>query len=113
MMLRRTPAASTTRLCGTGDLERGEARRFVADGRPVCLVRCADDTWRAVADTCSHEDFSLAEGEVDAEACEIECDKHGSLFSLLTGEALTMPATRPIAVYEVVVDGDDVSVVLA
>lgn len=105
-------APSTTRLCGTGDLAPGEARRFLVGGRPVCLVRCADDNWRAVADTCSHEDFSLAGGEVDAEACEIECGKHGSLFSLVTGEALTFPATQPVAVFAVTIDGEDVSVVL-
>lgn len=105
-------APSATRLCGTGDLAPGEARRFLVDGRGICLVRCGDDTWRAVADTCSHEDFSLAEGEVDAEACEIECEKHGSLFSLVTGEALTFPATQSVAVYAVELDGEDVSVVL-
>ena len=43
---------------------------------------------------------------------EIECWKHGSLFSLVSGEPLTLPATRPVEVYEVVVGADDVSVVL-
>ena len=100
------------RLCGTDELAPGAARRFEVNGRPICLARCADGSWHAIDDTCSHEDFSLAEGEVDAEACEIECWKHGSLFSLLTGEALTFPATRPVAVHEVVVDADDVEVLL-
>ncbi len=43
---------------------------------------------------------------------EIECPKHGSTFSLTTGEAQTLPATRPVPVYAIQVDGDDVSVVL-
>ena len=97
-------------LCRTSDLAPGEARRFDLEGRRICLVRCAGDVWRAVDDTCSHEDFSLAEGEVDPDACEIECWKHGSLFSLVTGEPLTFPATRPVAVYEIVVEGETVSV---
>ncbi|MHB1597632.1 MAG: non-heme iron oxygenase ferredoxin subunit [Acidimicrobiales bacterium] len=101
--------ARMLRLCGTGDLGRGEARRFDVDGVRVCLARCADG-FHAVADICSHEDFSLSEGEVDPEACEIECWKHGSLFSLVSGEPLTLPATRAVAVYEVSVEGADVMV---
>jgi 3-phenylpropionate/trans-cinnamate dioxygenase ferredoxin subunit len=43
---------------------------------------------------------SLAEGLVDADECALECWRHGSLFSLETGEALTLPAIRPVPVYE-------------
>jgi 3-phenylpropionate/trans-cinnamate dioxygenase ferredoxin subunit len=32
------------------------------------------------------------------------------MFSLKTGEAVTMPATEPVPVYDVRVDGDDVIV---
>ena len=42
----------------------------------------------------------------------VECPKHGSTFSLLTGEPQSLPATRPVAVYEVEVVGDDVTVKL-
>jgi 3-phenylpropionate/trans-cinnamate dioxygenase ferredoxin subunit len=42
--------------------------------------------------------------------CEIECPKHGSTFSLQTGEARSLPATKPVPVYAVRVDGDDVVV---
>jgi 3-phenylpropionate/trans-cinnamate dioxygenase ferredoxin subunit len=99
------------RLCAVADLAVGEARRFEIASVGICVVRC-EDGFHAVADTCSHEDYSLAEGEVDAARCEIECWKHGSLFSLETGEPLTLPATRPIDVFELRVGPDDVSVVL-
>jgi 3-phenylpropionate/trans-cinnamate dioxygenase ferredoxin subunit len=49
---------------------------------------------------------------VHAEDKTIECWKHGSEFSLETGEALTLPATKAEPVYEVRVDGDDVVVVI-
>ena len=68
------------------------------------------DEFHAVDDECSHEDYSLAEGEVWADECEIECPRHGSTFDLLTGEPCSLPATQPITVYKVVVDGDSVSV---
>jgi 3-phenylpropionate/trans-cinnamate dioxygenase ferredoxin subunit len=41
---------------------------------------------------------------------EIECPKHGSTFSLETGEPATLPATQPVRVYDVKIDGDDVVV---
>lgn len=60
-----------------------------------------------IGDSCTHADFSLSEGEVDVDTCHIECWKHGSSFSLETGEPDAFPATRPVPVYEAhVVEGD-------
>ena len=77
----------------------------------IALIR-VDDSFYALGDRCSHADYSLSEGEVLAEDLEIECWKHGSTFSLETGEPLCLPATQPVPVYEVEVEGDDVMVVL-
>jgi 3-phenylpropionate/trans-cinnamate dioxygenase ferredoxin component len=100
------------RACSVGDVEIGKTLKFETEGvDAICIVHC-DDGFRAVADRCSHEDYSLSEGDVDAAQCEIECWKHGSLFSLTTGEPLTLPATLAIDVYPVEVDGEDVFVVL-
>jgi 3-phenylpropionate/trans-cinnamate dioxygenase ferredoxin subunit len=99
------------RLCAREDLAPGTARCFAVDGHKIALVRIDDDFY-AIDDTCSHADYSLSEGDVWTDELEIECPKHGSTFSLLTGEPQTLPATRPVAVYDVVVDGDDVKVVL-
>ena len=99
------------RLCATVDLAPGVARRFDVAGLRVALVRI-DDEYHAVGDRCSHEDFSLADGEVWGPECEIECAKHGSSFDLRTGEPCSLPATKPVPVYELVVDADDVWVVV-
>jgi 3-phenylpropionate/trans-cinnamate dioxygenase ferredoxin subunit len=104
-------APTTVRLCAQGDLAPGEARRFDVSGLRVALVRIGDD-YLAVGDRCSHEDFSLADGEVWADECEIECSKHGSTFDLRTGAPCSLPATKPVPVYDVVVEGGDVSVVV-
>ncbi|MGA3146629.1 MAG: non-heme iron oxygenase ferredoxin subunit [Acidimicrobiales bacterium] len=104
-------ARRSVRLCGRDDLSAGEARRFDVDGLRVALVRIDDDFY-AVGDRCSHEDFSLADGEVLADECEIECAKHGSTFDLRTGRPCSLPATRPVPVYRVEIEGDDVSVVV-
>jgi 3-phenylpropionate/trans-cinnamate dioxygenase ferredoxin subunit len=87
------------------ELVPGTARKVEIGSRPVCLVRIGDDVY-AIADTCSHAEISLSEGEVLADSCEIECWKHGSAFDLRTGRPSTLPATRPVAVYDVaIVDG--------
>jgi len=98
------------RLCGVGDLEPGTARRVDVAGLRIAVVRIGDD-WYAIADRCSHADESLSEGDVWTDEREIECPKHGSTFSLLTGEPQTLPATQPVPIYEVRVEGDDVMLV--
>ncbi len=99
------------RLCARDELAPGSARCFDVDGHRVALVRIGDDFY-AIGDTCSHADFSLSEGDVWPDELEIECPKHGSTFSLTTGEPQTLPVTQPVPVYEVVVDGEDVKVVV-
>ena len=104
------------RVCAVSDVEPGGARRVDVDGYRLALVRLpakaddAPDDWYAIADRCSHADFSLSEGEVWPDEREIECPKHGSMFSLLTGEPQSLPATKPVPVFTVRVDGDDVYV---
>lgn len=87
------------------DLRPGVPVRVVVDGIAVMVLRLGDDVY-ALADTCSHEDASLSEGEVYEEDREIECPLHGSTFDLETGAALCLPATAPVAVYDASVDAD-------
>ena len=87
------------------DIAPNSAARFEVQGRPIAVVRIGDDVY-AIGDTCSHADVSLSEGEVFCDTKEIECWKHGSTFSLETGEPQTLPATQPVPVYVArVVDG--------
>ena len=103
--------ATDVRVCAVGDISADSAQRFDVDGHRVAVVRIGDDYY-AIGDECSHQDYSLSEGEVWADECEIECPKHGSTFSLTTGEPRSLPATRPVPVYGVRADGDDVLVTL-
>ena len=86
------------------ELADGEGTRVVVGGRAISLVRLGDDVY-AIGDTCSHADVSLSGGEVDEDACTIECPKHGSEFDLRTGAALTLPAIKPLPHYDVRVEG--------
>jgi len=88
------------------DLASGTAKRVIVDGVAVAVVRIEDEVF-AIADKCSHADISLSEGMVWCESKQIECIKHGSAFSLETGEPDTLPATQPVAVYRAeIVNGD-------
>ncbi len=94
------------RLCAVGDVPNGEARRITVDGHAIAVVRIEDDFY-AVGDTCTHQKISLAEGDVHASNRQIECWKHGSAFSLETGQPASLPATRATPVFAITRDGDD------
>ncbi len=103
-------------MCSVTDVPPGSSSRFEVDGHRLCVVHLGGEgsaeAWYAIGDRCSHADYSLSEGDVWPEDLEIECPKHGSTFSLVTGEPRTLPATRPVPVYTVHLDGDDVYVTL-
>jgi 3-phenylpropionate/trans-cinnamate dioxygenase ferredoxin subunit len=92
-------------VCSFDELTSGTPRRVMVGKIPVAVVRIDDDVF-AIADTCSHADVSLSDGMVWCETKQIECIRHGSSFSLVTGAPDTLPATQPVDVFDVsVVDG--------
>ena len=97
------------RVCTVADVAPGAAKRVDVDGYRLCVVRIGDD-WYVIDDTCSHADYSLCEGDVWEDEREIECPRHGSTFSLVDGSPQSLPATRPVPVYDVRIDGTDVIV---
>ncbi|WP_062211199.1 non-heme iron oxygenase ferredoxin subunit [Streptomyces sp. NBRC 109706] len=91
------------RVCALADLAEDTPHRVEVDGTPVAVVRTEGEVF-AVNDICSHANVSLSEGEV--ENCQIECWLHGSSFDLRTGKPSGLPATRPIPVYHVKIEGE-------
>jgi 3-phenylpropionate/trans-cinnamate dioxygenase ferredoxin subunit len=85
----------------------GKPIAIVVDGTPVCVVKVADEVF-AVADTCTHSDASLSEGEVTGN--KIECWLHGAEFDLKTGEALTPPATQALKTFNVKRNGNQLTI---
>ena len=98
-------STATVTLFALDELPAGTARKVDVGGVAVAVVRIGDDVY-AIGDVCSHGHFSLSEGEVWCDERELECPKHGSTFSLLTGVPDTLPATQPVPVFDAsVVDG--------
>ena len=95
-------------VCRVDDLTPGAVAQADVDGVLVAMVRDSEGGIHALDDRCTHADVSLSEGEVDG--CTLECWLHGSRFDLRTGAPSGPPATRPVAVYPVKIDGGDVFV---
>ncbi|MGE3621556.1 MAG: Rieske (2Fe-2S) protein [Acidimicrobiia bacterium] len=79
----------------------------VGDQR-LCLGRTDAGRLFAVDDICSHDEFELSDGHLDG--VEVECPAHGSRFNVFTGDVSGLPATEPIKVFPLTVEGDDVYV---
>jgi 3-phenylpropionate/trans-cinnamate dioxygenase ferredoxin subunit len=96
------------RVCAIDDLPTVGAVQAEVNGKLVAIVRDSAGDIHAIDDTCSHANVSLSEGDVEDTA--IECWLHGSRFDLRSGKPIGLPATTPIAVYPVKIDGGDVLV---
>jgi len=86
-------------------LPRDRGIRVTVGDTRVAVFRVADEVF-AIADRCSHAEASLAEGEVYG--TDVECPRHGSEFDLRPGEPISLPATQPVAVYEVTIEDGNV-----
>jgi cytochrome P450/nitrite reductase/ring-hydroxylating ferredoxin subunit len=93
-----------------GDEPEGTLRRVEVAGTAVCLARTGE-RWLAFDDTCTHEECSLAEGELDGEV--VICPCHGSEFDVRTGDVVTPPALDPLPIYEAREDGGTLFIRLA
>lgn len=93
------------------DVPEGGLLGVEVEGRKVCLAKVDGEVY-AFQDNCSHRDFPLHSGELDVDDCTVTCAWHGAMFDIRSGAALTLPATRPIRVYEVRVEDGEIFVAL-
>lgn len=81
------------------DVLPGGAFRVIAEGTPIAIFNVHGELY-AIGDTCTHEEFSLADGEM-VDDFTVECALHGAQFDIRTGRALCLPATLPEDTYPV------------
>jgi 3-phenylpropionate/trans-cinnamate dioxygenase ferredoxin component len=94
-------------VCPAAELPPGEMQLVEVDGRKIGVFNCDGDLY-AIEDRCSHDDGPLAEGDFDADACTVECPRHGSLFDLTTGRPKTLPAYVPVETFPVTIEDDTI-----
>jgi 3-phenylpropionate/trans-cinnamate dioxygenase ferredoxin component len=88
-------------------IQPGQVLKVEIDNFPVAVANVGG-TFHAFDDTCTHEDCSLADG--DLEQHKIICPCHFAEFDVRNGAVLTPPATVPLKVYPVRVQGTDLQV---
>jgi 3-phenylpropionate/trans-cinnamate dioxygenase ferredoxin subunit len=94
-------------VCTVSELPPGERKLVEWEDLEIGVFNCGGEYF-AIEDRCSHDDGPLAQGELDAEQCTVECPRHGSLFDLRTGKPKTLPAYAPVDIFPVHVDDDTI-----
>lgn len=88
------------------DFPEGTITQVNLHGQELVIV-CREGEYFALPDRCTHQRYPLHDGELDGD--RIRCIRHGATFNLYTGKP-TMPAIRPIRIYQTEVDGTDLYV---
>jgi 3-phenylpropionate/trans-cinnamate dioxygenase ferredoxin subunit len=83
-------------------------QRVRATGDAVCLVRHNGEI-SALSDICTHQHFSMSQGDL-LEDGTLQCAWHGARYDCRTGEVRQVPATSPLPVFQVRLDGDTILV---
>jgi 3-phenylpropionate/trans-cinnamate dioxygenase ferredoxin subunit len=96
------------RVASVAELPNETMKKVEAGRTPVCLAHAEDGNFYALNDVCTHEEFSLSDGELWG--VDVECPQHGSRFNLVTGKVTGLPAVIPAKTYAVSVEGEDIFV---
>ncbi len=105
MATRDRPSTDPSAVARLSDIEPGSMLLVTVSDRPVLIVNVSG-TFHALDGLCTHEDEPLDEGFVLGD--EITCGLHGSRFRITTGEVLDSPAERPLTMYAVRIEGEDI-----
>ena len=97
------------KIAKTGDVAPGEVALYEIEGHRVALCN-VDGDFHAIEDVCTHDAGPLDQGELAGK--EIKCPRHGAKFDVTTGNALTLPAVKPVPKHDVKVKSNDVYVAL-
>jgi len=91
------------------DLAEGSLlQRVRSSGDAICLVRHNGEI-SALSDICTHQHFSMSLGDL-LEDGTLQCAWHGARYDCTTGEVRQIPATAPLPVFQVRLDGDQILV---
>jgi 3-phenylpropionate/trans-cinnamate dioxygenase ferredoxin component len=83
-------------------------QRVRSTGDAVCLVRYNGEI-SALSDICTHQHFSMSLGDVLGDGT-LQCAWHGARYDCRTGEVKQDPATSPLPVFQVRLEGDRILV---
>jgi 3-phenylpropionate/trans-cinnamate dioxygenase ferredoxin component len=90
-----------------GEIGEGDKRVYSLGDAPIVVARI-DGALYAFSDICTHQGCNLNPSDIDG--TEIECECHGSVFDVTTGEVVSPPARNPLPVYPVREEGGDLQI---
>jgi len=94
-----------THIASTQDVDDDSAIAVTVGDAQLALFKC-DGEFFLSDGICTHGHAMLADGYVE-DGC-VECPLHQARFDLRTGQPQCAPATLPIKVYPLRIDGDAV-----
>jgi 3-phenylpropionate/trans-cinnamate dioxygenase ferredoxin component len=96
-------------MASVSDLAEGTVlQRVRSSGDAVCLVRHNGEI-SALSDICTHQHFSMSLGDL-LEDGTLQCAWHGTRYDCRTGEVKQVPATSPLPVFQVRLEGEHILV---
>ncbi len=91
----------------TDEIAPGHAKVVDLQGKEIAVFNI-DGAYFAIDNMCTHEEASLADGEITG--FEVACPLHGAKFDVRSGAVLGPPAYDDVASYPARVSGSDVEV---
>jgi 3-phenylpropionate/trans-cinnamate dioxygenase ferredoxin subunit len=96
-------------LASLGELSEGTVlQRVRSTGDAICLVR-HNGQISALSDICTHQHFSMSQGDLLPDGT-LQCAWHGARYDCSTGQVKQVPATAPLPVFQVRLEGERVLV---
>ena len=89
------------------DIPEGTTKRVEIDGQSLLLCHAGGEIY-AIEDVCTHDGGALDQGELMGD--QIMCPRHGAIFDIKSGAALTLPAIEPVQTFTVRIEGDAIFV---
>lgn len=86
------------------DIPVGWVLKTGIGSRQVALANC-EGTIHAFDNSCSHAGGPLGDNRLK-DGCFVECPWHNSIFDVRSGEAVSGAARKPVAKFDVKVDGE-------
>ncbi len=103
------PNAEFEAIASVSELAEGTVlQRVRSRGDAVCLVQHNGEI-SVLSDICTHQHFSMSLGDVLGDGT-LQCAWHGARYDCRTGEVRQDPATSPLPVFQVRLDGNTILV---
>lgn len=91
------------------DFPENQTKGIEVNGSSVCIANFSGHL-TAFDNTCTHAESQLS--DCDIEDGQVACPLHGARFDVKTGQAMSLPAVRPVKMHEVKIEGDSIFVKL-